>query len=186
MTINWEEQWALYAPGFEKGLAHIPLPNGNSMPLYPGPGFGDLSHPTTKMVLQLLPSYVKDKIVFDIGCGSGILSIAAALMGAKKVYGCDIDPDALEHAARNIALNQVNVQLQNPAIVPNCILMNMIFLEQKAAWSAHQSPFHYLITSGILKEERSEYLLFAENRGWSLHQEQEEAGWLAFIFKRFE
>ena len=109
----WEKQWELFAPNFKNGKAHIDLtPYGcpEILQLYPGPGFGDLSHPTTRIVLELMQPYIQNHAVLDIGCGSGILSLAAAAMGASEVYGYDIDPEAVEHAKKNATLYTNNLK----------------------------------------------------------------------------
>ncbi len=110
--------------------------------MQPGPGFGDFSHPTTRLALQLLSRYLKEQCVIDIGCGSGILALAAATMGAQAVYGIDIDSKAIEHSIQNALLNRLEQQctfcLANefhwlPTSSPLLILMNMIQYEQKTA-----------------------------------------------------
>lgn len=74
----------------------------------PGAAFGTGTHATTRMCLELVEKYVKDNSGFlDVGSGSGILSIAAALLGAKKVVGVDIDPVAVKVANENAEINSV-------------------------------------------------------------------------------
>lgn len=192
--INWEEQWSIFAPNFYDGLAHLPLLNNKTLLLKPGAGFGDLSHPTTRLALKYLEQKVSGKTLFDIGSGSGILSIGASLLGAQRAIGIDIDEKALQHATENALINQVSEwvifsQQINPTALlnpPFLIIMNMIFSEQKIAWESHPI-LHTLpcsmITSGILSTQKTAYLKWAEEKGWSLEESAEEEGWLAFSFK---
>ena len=81
------------------------------LPLYiqPGMAFGTASHPTTRMCLELLEQYMRIGVeVLDVGCGTGILAIAAAKLGAVRVHAIDIDPGAIQVARTNLALNQVS------------------------------------------------------------------------------
>lgn len=72
----------------------------------PGLAFGTGSHPTTRLCLEMLEEYVNDEsTVLDIGCGSGILSIAALLLGAKSAFGTDIDELAVKTAIENAKKN---------------------------------------------------------------------------------
>ncbi len=190
----WEKQWELFAPNFKDGKAHIDLsPYGCSeiLQLYAGPGFGDLSHPTTRLVLRLMQPYIKDHPVIDIGCGSGILSLAAAAMGAPQVYGYDIDPEAVDHAKKNAKLSSRKVHF---AITPpkkiephSVLLMNMISSEQEQAWNkiADLVPSSaVLITSGILEEDEKHYLDWRIGQGWKVVQKLSENGWSGFILKK--
>lgn len=78
--------------------------------LDPGRAFGTGSHPTTSLLLTLMEKEnFKDKEVIDIGTGSGILMIAASLLGAKKIYGTDIDEFSIEVAEENLILNKVDM-----------------------------------------------------------------------------
>lgn len=188
MTIDWEEQWAQFAPNFHHGYAHIPLNNHKILKLKAGPGFGDLSHPTTRLCLLELQQWVTPhSIVLDIGCGSGILSLAASLLGAKEVIGIDIDEEALLHASKNKQYNPCpNVSFRQLApfnFQPNLITMNMIHSEQRLAWIYPYSSF-LVITSGILDTQHSEYLDFAKSQGWSLLRRSQETSWLCFAFKK--
>ena len=77
--------------------------------LDPGMAFGTGTHETTRMCIQALERYVKeDSTVFDVGCGSGILAIAAAKLGAKLAVGVDLDPVAVESSKENVAYNNLD------------------------------------------------------------------------------
>lgn len=192
-TIDWETIWAIHSPRFKNKLAHIDLPNREEVLLKPGPGFGDYSHPTTQLVMELMMPYVRDKITLDIGCGSGILSIAAYKLGASSVYGCDICNEAVSHAQENLAINNIkkNVYLYPAAALnssipgtTSIILMNMISSEQKQAWPFYMRPFHTLISSGILFSEKTSYLEMCSSWGWKPIEIKEKDGWMGFIFNQ--
>ena len=77
--------------------------------LDPGMAFGTGTHETTRMCIQALEKYVKEEsTVFDVGCGSGILAIAAAKLGAKLAVGVDLDPVAVESSIDNVGYNNLN------------------------------------------------------------------------------
>jgi ribosomal protein L11 methyltransferase len=189
MTL-WHSQWELFAPNFYDGKAHVdlsPYGSATTLQLVPGPGFGDFSHPTTRLMLKLIAPSVLHQNVIDIGCGSGILSLAASLLGAKSVYGYDIDPSAVSHARQNSAANKCRIEFEQtppPKTPPNALLlMNMISSEQAAAWEAFTpslTPPARLLTSGVLDKES--YLSWAEQNGWRVVQAVEEEGWWAFEF----
>lgn len=208
-TIDWTAQWAAHAGNYHNGYVHVDIQSyckdpSTSFPhsnirLEPGPGFGDLSHPTTRLILSLMGKYIKDKCVIDIGCGSGILSLAAYAMGAQSVIGIDIDEDALTHARVNSQLNEMNqhIEFLNPQMflrrsqnTPEkdpVILMNMIESEQIIAWNSLPTihpTVHTAITSGILKSGKKSYLKLTKLWGWNLIQEIEEEGWLGFVFNK--
>ena len=191
--IDWEKQWELHTPNFKKGRAHINLfdyggPN-SSILLKPGPGFGDLSHPTTRLMLHLMPKKISYPVI-DIGCGSGILSIAARFLGAPVVFGIDIDRDALCHAKENSALNGLNHIFFSttlpPINAPVLILMNMISSEQRNVWktvSTLHSIKKNLIVSGILKQEAQRFLKEEVPRSYGILQEEKSLnGWSGFYF----
>jgi ribosomal protein L11 methyltransferase len=93
-----------------------PDPSAINLELDPGLAFGTGSHPTTRLCLEwLCANTPAGGSLLDYGCGSGILAIAAAKLGAAEVVGVDIDPKALEAAADNAARNQVALRLQHTA-----------------------------------------------------------------------
>jgi len=196
--VDWHQQWELHSASFHEGKAHISLESygiqSGPIQLLPGEGFGDLSHPTTCLMLELMASQVKGKTFIDMGCGSGILSLAAIAMGAKRSFGIDIDPKAIEHAKHNATLNEMadrsHFCFPNalPIVMPYepCVIgINMITTEQTVAWGSvsflHQHNFP-VISSGVQHSQREAYLAQAAMRGWSMQNEIAKDGWLAFHF----
>jgi len=92
----------------ESYAEHAPAPSDVPVVLNPGMAFGSGAHPTTQMCLALLEKYLRpgDR-VFDLGCGSGVLSVAAARLGAGWVLAVDIDPEAERITRQNVGLNDV-------------------------------------------------------------------------------
>lgn len=88
-------------------------PNDIIIELDPGMAFGTGDHETTSMCLEALEEYVDDQdLVYDIGCGSGILSIAASKLGAKKVVGVDLEPLAVDVSEENKKMNNVKDEVE--------------------------------------------------------------------------
>jgi ribosomal protein L11 methyltransferase len=192
-TVDWEEQWALFAESFSDGKAHIDLSKfggASTLLLLPGPGFGDLSHPTTYLMLKMMQSQVQNFSVLDIGTGSGILALASLLLGASSAIGLDIDPDALKHARKNAKLNFLKAHFTKslPRMVPpsNICLINMILSEQKIALRDIQQYNHLSklwIASGILAEQKEKYLQLTKSWGWQVKEEHQKDDWLGWIFQ---
>lgn len=178
--INWQEQWALFAPHFQNGLSHIPV-GPHTLRLKPGPGFGDLSHPTTQLMLSALAPHVANRHVLDVGCGSGILTLASLLYGALSAHGVDIELDALAHARENNTLNNLRAtfSLPSPHVKPDIALMNMILSEQRIA----RVPAPLQLTSGILLSQRDLYLAETASWGWTPLAEHTSGEWLAVLFR---
>ena len=113
---DWENGWKQYYEPIPVGERLLVVPEwleaepGDRVPLRldPGIAFGTGSHATTRLCLAELETVAGEgKRVLDLGCGSGILGIAALLLGCARVTGCDIDPKAPEAAERNAALNGI-------------------------------------------------------------------------------
>jgi ribosomal protein L11 methyltransferase len=179
--VDWSLQWSQHGHNFFNGRVHIAC-GEKEIALIPGPGFGDFSHPTTRLVLHLMQPYVPNKTVLDVGCGSGVLAIGALAFGAKRAHGIDIDPEAIEHAKENAKANHFEkiCTFSTKAVQADILLMNMIRSEQEIAYKGFKTAFS--ITSGILSEERELYLALTTKWGWKLVSEKEEEGWLGFVF----
>lgn len=114
---DWANEWKNYYKPTKVGKNVVVKPTWEEyeeqtgdliIELDPGMAFGTGTHETTTMCIQQLENYVKkDSKVFDIGCGSGILAIAAAKLGAKEVVAVDLDEVAVKVSKENIELNKV-------------------------------------------------------------------------------
>lgn len=112
---DWGEEWKKSWSSFAIGSRFYVIPSWSTsqcpderLPLYidPGQAFGTGTHETTQLTLEALERWAEPcRVVLDLGTGSGILAIAAALLGAARVLGCDNDPIACEVAAENIKRN---------------------------------------------------------------------------------
>jgi ribosomal protein L11 methyltransferase len=119
---DWAEAWRRYYSIQRIGvrtvivpswLSHTPEPDDIVLSLDPGMAFGTGLHPTTQLCVQLLERYTPDGgDVLDLGCGSGILAIAAARLGAARVLALDTDPVAVDATNQNTTLNGVAGQVR--------------------------------------------------------------------------
>lgn len=200
LEIDWHAQWQGVGwternGHFEVDLQPILGLNAGFVKMLPGAGFGDLSHATTTLTLQMMAPHLAGKTLVDIGCGSGILSIAAAHLGMRKGIGIDIDPLAVQHATANAKLNGFDASLsfylptETPLLSEPAssllFVMNMIYTEQQVAWESLQHLHRKgvnCITSGILVEHDEHYLAICHRLGWRLVSTLEKNGWLAFHF----
>jgi len=109
-----------------------PIPDGHTLlTLDPGLAFGTGMHPTTHLCLEWLSAHPPRNLeVMDFGCGSGILAIASGCLGAKRLTGLDIDPQALLATQSNAALNQIHIETylpeQNPGGQYDVLLANIL------------------------------------------------------------
>ena len=143
-----------------------PDPNAINLILDPGMAFGTGSHPTTRLCLEWLERNVSTACsVLDYGCGSGILAIAAARLGAGHVAGVDIDPQAVEAANANAERNGVTALFADSAtpvageydVVVANILSNPLRVLAPAI-CAHVRSGGKLALSGILREQADEII----------------------------
>ncbi|MGH2581729.1 MAG: 50S ribosomal protein L11 methyltransferase [Anaerolineales bacterium] len=183
---NWMEAWKQHYRPLEVGEhllilpAWMPPPPGDRIPICiePGMAFGTGVHPTTQLILQLLEKYVKpgDSLI-DVGCGSAILAIAAAKLGAAPVVAVDIDAQALENARHNAGLNDVQIEigqgsvaellegefsLRHADIVVANILAPVLSRLLDKGLAQLLKPGGSLILSGILAEQEGSVLQAVE------------------------
>jgi ribosomal protein L11 methyltransferase len=121
---DWANAWKEYYKPFRIGERIVIKPSWEDysaqkgdliIELDPGMAFGTGAHETTKMCIEMLEKYINnDTMVYDIGCGSGILSIASSKLGAKRVVGVDIDEVAVKASKENIKISGVsNVEIKH-------------------------------------------------------------------------
>lgn len=161
----------------------------------PGMAFGTGTHETTSLCVKMLEKYVRkgDKVL-DVGCGSGILSIAAALLGAQDVLGVDIDPVAVEVAEENIALNHTEkiaraaygdltkgVDYRADIVVANLMADLVMMLSEDAA--KHMTADGVFISSGILVEKEETVKTHLENQGYTIEEIKEDGEWCCIVAK---
>lgn len=132
--------------------------------LDPGLAFGTGSHPTTRLVLSFLEQSIHGgERVLDYGCGSGILAIAAARLGAAHVDAVDLDPQAVGATVENAALNRVEVHAFAPEALPrgqydvvvsNILLQPLVLLAPLLA--SHVAPRSRIALAGVLESQAEE------------------------------
>jgi len=161
--------------------------------LDPGLAFGSGTHPTTALCLEWLDANdVSGKQVLDYGCGSGILAMAAALMGARKVVGVDHDPQALQatvdNAERNDLADRITVLSPedfDPEPV-DCVLANILagpLIELAERLSDCVAPGGWLVLSGILDEQADAVTEAYASRLETIDRTTRE-GWVRLVFSR--
>ncbi len=165
----------------------------------PGLAFGTGSHPTTKLCLETLEKYVYDNsTVLDIGCGSGILSIACLLLGAKNALGVDIDSlavktakaNAEENGFDNSRFNAVQGNLADKVSGKyNIIVANIvadIIMELNKDVGRYLDDNGVYITGGIIESREDEVLYSFSQNGFERIERFEEKGWLVFVLRKSE
>ncbi|MBI5923212.1 MAG: 50S ribosomal protein L11 methyltransferase [Betaproteobacteria bacterium] len=149
-----------------------PDPAAINLQLDPGMAFGTGSHPTTRLCLEWLCENLQGgESVLDYGCGSGILAIAAAKLGANQVIGVDIDDGALQVAHDNAAANQVNLELRHSRarldetfdrvvanILTNPLCLMAPVIAARVATASGNKPGGRLALSGILESQAEEVI----------------------------
>jgi len=168
-----------------------------SIDITPGMAFGTGTHPTTILCIQALEERLKKRrlSVLDVGTGSGILSIIAGKLGAKEVWGIDIDGVALENARENVEKNHVSdiinlrkgsigsVQKKFDIIIANIDLKSL--RRMRMPLLNHLKNRGFLILSGILEKEKErlrECYLKTERLRWI--KVTQEGEWACLTFKR--
>lgn len=177
-----------------------PVPEGR-VPFYLNPGltFGTGSHASTQLCLEGVEEHTKEgDLVLDLGCGSGILSIAALVLGAKEAIAVDIDPKAVDVAYENAALNGIgkdrytvragnviadrglaNELAQNgyPLVLANIVADVIIPLSQQVPKLLEEGGI--FLCSGIIDSRAHEVEEALERNGLKVTKKREKNGWVA-------
>lgn len=202
---DWADNWKKY---FEPArithdLTIVPSwtdyeagPSEKVIKLDPGMAFGTGTHPTTKMSLFALEQVLRGgETVLDVGTGSGVLSIASSLLGAKEIFAYDLDDVAVRVAQENIALNAgtenihvaagdllKGVDIEADVIVANILADILVNLTDDAYRLLKDEG--YLIMSGIISEKWNLVRESAETAGFFLETHMIQGEWNACVFKK--
>ena len=207
---DWENNWKQFYKPMEIGERLIVIPEWESakthgrIPLILNPGltFGTGSHATTRLCLTALEKHVTDgQRVLDLGCGSGILSIAALLLGAEHAFACDIDEKCVDVAYENAALNGIgrdrytvrwgdvlsDRQLQKEMGDKYDIIVANIVSDVIIGLAPQVRPFlkegGLFLTSGIIDTRAEEVAEKLRQNGWEIVEERSSEGWFSFLCK---
>lgn len=220
---NWMEAWKQYYKPIRIGERLLilpawmesPEPNRVAIKIDPGMAFGTGTHPTTQLCLELIEKAIFDirdsnaayRIsnneyrVIDIGCGSGILSIAALKLGANKVLGVDIDEESIVNSRENAEKNEVGEELilgvgsvqeilagkfpfkSAPLVVAN-ILAPVIVRLFAAGMADLIEDGGSIILSGILQEQEETVLRAGQAKGLKLKRRGQVGDWVALAMSR--
>lgn len=178
-----------------------PNPQAVNIMLDPGLAFGTGSHPTTALCLNWLDQQdLKDKVIIDYGCGSGILGIATLLLGAKQVIGVDNDPQALSASKNNCEKNQIDStkfltflpkdfieEIKRETIKPiDMLLANILagpLIDLAEYLAALIKPNGEILLSGLL-EEQAEAVRLAYEPWFAFEPITSEDGWVRIVGRR--
>ncbi len=156
--------------------------------LDPGLAFGTGTHPTTALCLEWLDAHARpgDRVI-DYGCGSGILAIAAARLGADAVLALDIDPQALQATGENARANGVADRItaaapdQAPPFEADCLLANILarpLIDLAPRFARLLGPGGRLAVSGILADQADAVAAALANAGFTPGDRAEREGWV--------
>lgn len=202
---DWNESWKenfkpvhltagfVVCPTWE---GYTPAPGEKVIAIDPGMAFGTGTHPTTRLCVEMIENHTAEGMsVLDVGTGSGILLVAAALSGAKEGLGVDNDPVAVETAAENLALNRVPdtfsvvcADLVSQAgkaydlVVANILAEVVVDLLGDIHKVVHDDS--WVILSGILDEKGPMVEARLKETGFDLIESHAEASWLVMVARK--
>jgi len=198
---DWTERWrAFHRPVVIGERLHLrppwaePREDLDEVVIDPGQAFGTGAHDTTRLCLELLLELEPTGPLMDLGCGSGVLAVAAAKLDFQPVHGVDHDPQALEATRANAEANRVTVEATRfdllrdgpipaaPTMTAN--LLRPLLLAANVAGFDPRPP-QALIASGLLTTEADEVArAFADRHGLQETARRETATWAALLLRR--
>ena len=205
---DWENNWKRFYKPMESGERLLVVPQWEEarddgrvkLVLNPGLTFGTGSHATTRLCLQALDKYIRGgEKILDLGCGSGILSIAALVLGAREAFACDIDEKCVDVAYENAALNGVGRDrytvrwgdvLTDKAlqaefgggydmVVANIVADVIMGLSDKVRPFLKEGGL--FLCSGIIDDRAEEVFTKLRADGWTVIEQHDSEGWYSFL-----
>ena len=207
---DWENNWKQFYKPMEIGSRLLVVPEWEEaadptrvkLVLNPGLTFGTGSHATTRLCLQALDTHIHGgESVLDLGCGSGILSIAALRLGAESAFACDIDEKCVDVAYENAALNGIgkdrytvrwgdvltDAALRQEMGAGYDIVVANIVADVIMGLSPHVRPFlkpgGLFLCSGIIDDRAAEVLEKLKVDGWDVFEQRSSEGWFSYLCK---
>jgi ribosomal protein L11 methyltransferase len=184
---GWEEAWKRFHRPVRVGRLWIgppweePEPDTVAVVIDPGRAFGTGGHATTRLCLALLLERPPTGLV-DLGCGSGVLAVAAAKLGFGPVTALDLDPDAVEATERNARANGVRIDVRRCDVfldeLPEAAFAVANVTREGIERVAARLATEELVASGYLASEQPSL------PGWEHRARREEQGWAADHFTR--
>lgn len=205
---DWENNWKAFYKPMEIGGRLLVVPAWEDAPeservkliLNPGLTFGTGGHATTRLCLTALDRLIQGgETVLDLGCGSGILSLAALRLGAARAFACDVDPTCVTVANENAALNGVGPDVYTvragdvtadaelarvcggdyDLVVANIVADVILSLAPRVR--PLLKPGGRFLCSGIIDERAPEVRRALEDAGWRVIEENSAEGWFSYL-----
>jgi ribosomal protein L11 methyltransferase len=187
VAADWQEAWKRFHQPIRVGPLWVgppweePDPDSVSVVIDPGQAFGTGAHATTRLCLELLLERPRSSVV-DLGCGSGVLAVAAAKLGFAPVTALDVDPQAVEAATHNARANDAAVAVSRTDVfvdpLPDAVLALANITLDGVTAVAGRLPSAELVASGYLAGQRP------SPEGWDHVDRREAEGWAADLFVR--
>jgi len=185
---GWEEAWREFHRGVVLGGFWVGPPweeaTAGVVPIVidPGRAFGTGAHATTRMCIELL-QHVRPASILDVGCGSGVLAIAAAKLGFAPVTAVDIEEEAVETARANAAANDVEIVAQRmdalaDPLPSSAVVVANVALAPVELLLARIDDARLVITSGYLDRDEP------SAPRWKRLERRDREGWAADLFVR--